>query len=66
MWNVLVVTLAVLVAVGAPDYPDSGEGTGYPLPVTETVISLSLDDIILPNGYEWIVTSLQEVKVSMA
>ena len=66
MWNVLVLTLAVYVAVGAQEYPESGEGTGYPLPVTETVISLSLDDIILPNGYEWIVTSLQEVKVSVA
>ena len=66
MWKVLAVTLAVYEAVRTQEYPESGEGIGYPLPVTKTVISLGLDDIILPNGYEWIVTSLQEVKVSMA
>lgn len=68
MWKLIaVLALASCVAVNAQDEEYWDEGTtGYILPVTdETVEELGLDEVVFPDGYEWLVISLQQVKVRM-
>jgi len=66
MWKLIaVLALASCVAVNAQDEEYWDEGTtGYILPVTdETVEELGLDEVVFPDGYEWLVISLQQVNL---